>query len=81
MKTAQGLMQNILIIPVEIKVLNYFSSRMMLQISSMYLRKSKDPGIMSSMWDNEKENILVSVGYTPVLVTLTDFTECGSFVL
>lgn len=65
-------MQNILIIPVEIKVLNYFSSRLMLQISSMYLYKSKDPGIMSSMWDNEKENILVSVGYTPVLVTLTD---------
>lgn len=64
-------MQNILTIPVEIKVLNYFSSRMMLQISSMYLCKSKDPGIMSSMWDNEKENILVSVGYTPVLITLT----------
>lgn len=64
-------MQNILIIPVEIKVLNYFSSRLMLQISSMYLCKSKDPGIMSSIWD-EKENILVSVGYTPVLVTLTD---------
>lgn len=46
------------------------------------LWKYKDPGIASSMWDILKDNILVSVSHTPVLVNLMGlFTECGSFVL
>ena len=41
----------------------------------------KGPKITSSTWDILKENIVVSVSYTPVLVNLAGlFSQCSSFV-